>query len=372
MKFTYFTRLLLPLLSAALISGCLDSNSKSGGDDTSIGRVNYHGISGLNYQTASQSGITEEPGTFHYYPGETLTLRVGDLLLTDSVPAAEFITFLEFFPETRGSLQQSGVDDEQLTDHWLKEQQLIDNTTILNLTRFLLALNWTIGIEADEGIDIRARVIEQLNLALSSPDLPDTVDFTVNQQDFTASDSPANQLLASICFYPEDNVRCSEPPTQAEIDSAPLRPSNEADIDPDILYSEDLESLKDSIESSVRSLDSIDDDQARAYLSRELRDITRDISRRYRVSPQTLKHSPSDRGIHNLDILKIDGNAELASLEAISTRPSDVYIHSKSWQSATVDYVVEGDSGVESELIINFQPENTYRWVRKSVRVVID
>ena len=53
-----------------IFSGC---SSDSGGNsrDTSIGKVNALGISGLSYRTASQSGKTNAYGQFQYYPGET-------------------------------------------------------------------------------------------------------------------------------------------------------------------------------------------------------------------------------------------------------------------------------------------------------------
>jgi hypothetical protein len=46
-------------------------------------------------------------------------------------------------------------------------------------------------------------------------------------------------------------------------------------------------------------------------------------------------------------------------------------VHSFGWQSASVEYFVAGESPGESELLINFKPDDTYRWVTKSLRVVI-
>ncbi len=83
-------------------------------------------------------------------------------------------------------------------------------------------------------------------------------------------------------------------------------------------------------------------------------------------------HPASDTGIKTIAIRKIGGEPTLAQLEAISKREQDVVVHSWSWQDADVDYFVAGPSGGESELLINFRPGNTYRWVRKQLRVVID
>lgn len=128
------------------------------------------GVSGLSYQTASQSGKTNTKGQFQYYPGETLNLWVGDLPIAEGVPAQEWVTPLEFFPDLRAQLQVPSVDDEGLSTHTITEQQLITDVSLGNLTRFLIALNWTEKVREGEGIEIRDRVIQQLNAAL--PSLP--------------------------------------------------------------------------------------------------------------------------------------------------------------------------------------------------------
>ncbi|WP_303292012.1 organic solvent ABC transporter permease [Marinobacter sp. SS5-14b] len=372
MKFVHLSRLFLPLSAALLFSGCLDSGG-SGSDDTSAGRIHSLGVGGLSYQTASQTGTTDEQGTFRYYPGETLTLKVGNLPIAEGVPAQEFVSFLEFQPELREALKTPKVDTEQLKDHALTEEELLSNIELLNRTRFLLALNWTEVIDDGEGIDIRTRVIEQLNAALSDPGLPGAVDFTVPQDEFTAEQSPANQLLASICFYEEENPLCDEPPTQAEIDAAPARPENDEDIIPEIFYKEDLESLRDRITQSVRSLEDADNERAREYLKRELAGISNAISRKYFLANHVAEHAASDTGLKAINIQKIGGDTELSGngLEAISKRPQDVVVQTWSWQEAEVEYFVDGAAGGESEIIINFTPEDSYRWVRKSLRVRI-
>jgi hypothetical protein len=72
-----------------------------------------------------------------------------------------------------------------------------------------------------------------------------------------------------------------------------------------------------------------------------------------------------------VDVRRVGSDARLAQIEAISTRQQDVVVHSFDWQSATVDYFVAGASGGESEIVISFRPDNTYRWIRKSLRVLI-
>lgn len=372
MRFAHLTRLFLPFAAVFTVTGCLDSDDSAGGDDTRSGQIHYLGVSGLSYQTASQSGTTDDHGRFRYYPGETLSLTAGNLPIVEGVPVQDYVTFLEFLPETREALQSPGVNDEELREHQLTEEQQFGNITLQNMTRFLMALNWTESIAEDKGIDIRSRVIAQLNAALMDPSLPDRIDFTVNQVDFTATDSPANRLLAAICFYPEEHVLCSEPPTEEDISSAPPRPDNDEGIDPNTGYSEDLENLRNRILQAVRTLDNVDNDRAITYLRRELNAISREVGRRYFLADHKANHPASDGGIKTVKIRKIGGNPTLGQLEAVSTRTQDVVVNASSWQDADVDYFVAGQPGGASELLINFRPANTYRWVRKQIRVIID
>ena len=371
MKLAHLTRFLLPLSAAIALTGCFDSGGSSGSDDTRTGQIHFRGVGGLTYQTSSQSGKTNTRGEFRYYPGETLSVKVGNLPIAEGIPAREYVTFLEFQEDTRTALQTPGVDDEGLSSHQVREQLLFENSTLMNLSRFLLALNWTENVDEDEGIDIRERVINQLNRALDNPNLPNTVNFNVSTSEFTAENSPANQILAEICFYPEDDPLCGQPPTQEEIDNATERPVD-GELDPDIDYKEDLEALRERILQSVRNMDEFDNEQARNYLRRELAAITRALSRQYYLSPEDATHPAGDNGIKSVKVRKIRGDAQLAQLQAQSTRPTDVYINAESWQEAEVEYVVDGPKGGESEILVNFRPEGTYRWVRKQIRILID
>jgi len=371
MRSVHRLRLSFALISAFAFTGCLDDGGGSG-NDTSTGRLNFNGFNGLNYRTASQTGTTNMAGEFSYYPGETLEFRVGDLKLAQGVPAQKYVTLLEFFPEIRAGLKAPRIDNLGLRTHTLTEAQLIDNVALNNLTRFLIALNWSGNVGDGEGIDIRKRVIKQINAAL--PELSAPIDFTVSEADFTAlgaTPSPANELLAKICFYPEGSPLCDPPPTQQEIDSAPPRPDNEDNIDPDITYSEDLAALRSQILDSMRTVTGIDNDEVRGYLRRELKAISTAVANRYFLDDDVASYPASDTEIKQVALREIGGDIALAELEAISTRPQDVQVHSADWQSAEVEYFLAGPSGGESELLMSFRPEGTYRWVRKPLRVII-
>ncbi|MBL3557110.1 MULTISPECIES: organic solvent ABC transporter permease [Marinobacter] len=373
MRSAHFKSALLPLVSVLFLAGCLDSGGGGGGDDSETGQIMPAGISGLSYTTASQNGTTDSEGRYRYYPGETLSLKVGDLELAADVPVRPVVTPLEFFPDLRTALQIAGTTDEGLQSHRITEQQLLQNVPLINLTRFLLALNWTQNISEGEGIDIRTRVIDQLNGALAELDQP--IDFTVPQEEFEAAGntpSPANQVLTRICFYPADNELCEPAPTDEEIAAAPERPEDEDERDEDVEYREDLENKRDRIMNSVRSLEDADVDDARNYLTRELDAITTQLSNRYYLNDDVVALPATDTAIKTVSVQKIAGEPQLGEIEAVSTREQDLVVHSFDWQAASVDYFVAGESGGESELLVNFRPEDTYRWVKKQLRVVIE
>ncbi|MBZ2170002.1 organic solvent ABC transporter permease [Marinobacter sp. F4216] len=375
MRIVQSNRFSLTLVSTLLLAGCLDiSGSDDATDDRSVGRLNFNGISGLTYQTQSQRGQVTENGEFKYYPGETLTFWVGDLKLADVVPAQEFVTLLEFLPEVRSQLTNIAPDSDGLSTHKIAEQQLLENNAQMNLNRFILALNWNTSAAEDEGLDIRDRVIEQLNEAL--PQVGGTIDFNVSQGEFALDEdgelSPANQLLGEICFHPEDDERCETPPTQSEIDAAESRPIDEEEIEDDVLYKEDLQAKRDRILGAIRSIDDIAPRSAADFMTRELNDITTLIGNRYYLDAYVANHPATDTAIKSLEIKRINGSARISDLDAISTRTQDIVLHSTSWQDAEVEYFVAGEPGGESELILSFRPEDTYRWIRKQLRVVIE
>ncbi|HEY9118540.1 MAG TPA: organic solvent ABC transporter permease [Marinobacter sp.] len=373
MRSAHFKSALLPLVSALFLAGCLDSGSSGGDDDSETGQIMPAGISGLSYTTASHNGTTDSEGRYHYYPGETLNLKVGNLQLASGVPVRPVVTPLEFFPDLRAALQISGTTDEGLQSHRITEQQLLQDVPLINMTRFLLALNWTANIADGEGIDIRSRVIEQLNAALTELDEP--IDFTVPQDEFEAAGdipSPANQVLSRICFYPEDNELCDPAPTDEEIAAAPERPEDEDERDEDVEYREDLENKRDRIRNAARSLEDADVDDARNYLTRELDAISTQLANRYYLNDDVVAWPATDTATKTVSVRKIGGEPQLEDIEAVSTREQDVVVHSFGWQSASVEYFVAGESGAESELLVNFRPEDTYRWVKKQLRVIIE
>ncbi len=361
----------LTLLALFTLSGCLGGGGSSR-DDRETGYITPAGIKGLHYRTASQLGTTDAAGRFRYYPGERLSLQVGDLPLFDGIPASDYLTPLDFIAPIRARLDTAGLTNEGLLSHKPQEQALIEKTVVMNLTRFLLSLNWEGNTADGKGIDIRQRVIDQINGAL--PELSAPVDFTVSEQAFIqagTSPSPANQLLAKICFYPPDNELCEAPPTLDEIAAADPVPVNPNDRVPGKLYSQDLANKRDRILKSIRKVDDVGRDVARQYLRRELDAISLIHANRYYLDQATANLSASDTSIKTVQIRKINSPVSLSALEAKSTNPLDVVIHAYNRQTANVDYFIDGDAGKEGEILVNFKPAGDYRWIKKQLRVVI-
>ncbi|WP_236744339.1 hypothetical protein [Marinobacter similis] len=95
------------------------------------------------------------------------------------------------------------------------------------------------------------------------------------------------------------------------------------------------------------------------------------MANRYYLDEHVASHTASDTWVQSVRIRRIDGAAEIGDIEAISTRTDQVAIHATNWQEAEFDYFVTGDAGGESELVVSFRPEDTYRWIRKQLRVII-
>ncbi|HAO19132.1 MAG TPA: hypothetical protein DCQ37_00700, partial [Desulfobacteraceae bacterium] len=99
-------------------SGC-----SSGGDDSSSpvikqGQFIDTVVEGLEYETPTQSGVTDENGTFSYAEGETVTFSVGDIVIGDA-PGGDTVTPVDLV---------EGAKDE--TD-----------PEVSNITSFLLTLD---------------------------------------------------------------------------------------------------------------------------------------------------------------------------------------------------------------------------------------
>ncbi|MGP4842597.1 organic solvent ABC transporter permease [Marinobacter sp. 1Y8] len=365
----------LLVVSTLTLHGCFGGDG-GGGNDTATGQITLTGIGGLTYQTQSQRSLTDASGRYAYYPGETVDLNIGDLPVGIDIPTDDVITPLQFLPETRAQLQSSVTDEFGLLSHKPVEKQVIQNSTLINITRFMMAMDDNETTNDGGNIYFTARNISQLNQAMTY--LPDSIDFTLPVSVFALDDedtgemSAANKALSEICFYPPDDELCEDPPTQAEIDAAPAPPTADEPRDENVVYRDDLENKRDRILAAIRKVGDIQLPEVEEYLLRELDKITTERTNRYYLSTVTANISATDTGIREVFVRLVGGEPNLQGLEALSTDEMAVVVHSTSAQTHSAEYFVAGAPGDESEVIVNFRPADDYRWLRKPLRVIIE
>jgi len=115
-------------------------------------------VQGLNYQTATMSGITDENGIFMYHDGETVTFAIGDVML-GSAPGSPMMTPIDLVP---------GAADE--TD-----------PTVTNMCRLLQSLD--ADGDLGNGITINDRARAEMNGRM--------IDFAKSMADFNDYDVQA-------------------------------------------------------------------------------------------------------------------------------------------------------------------------------------
>jgi len=101
-------------------SGTIDTTTPTNTPTTAAvltGRFVDAAVSGLQYTTASQSGVTDSDGSFDYLAGESVTFSLGDIMLP-AVQGADVVTPLDVFA----------------TDN-------IADISVINLTRLLQSLD---------------------------------------------------------------------------------------------------------------------------------------------------------------------------------------------------------------------------------------
>jgi len=101
---------ILLLFCLATITACADDSSNP---DALTGVFLDSPVGGLNYQTATMSGITDENGTFMYHEGEIVTFLIGDVML-GSAPGNNIMTPVDLVPEAIDELMPSLLTDKKI------------------------------------------------------------------------------------------------------------------------------------------------------------------------------------------------------------------------------------------------------------------
>ncbi|MYL27377.1 MULTISPECIES: hypothetical protein [Halomonadaceae] len=377
------------MVTAFLTTGCLLALAGCGGSDGDgdgdlrTGTLFTEGVENIHYETRSQSGTTGENGEFRYHPGETLTFRLGNLVLAENVPAAPFLTPIDFTAEARRQLHSGGTDGEGLETHRGIEEDLAENNAIaINITRLLSALaEQDSPASSEETLEITQRTIDQLNSYLADDSNP-RIDFSVSTESFSRPDnisednreddtgdlidpSPANRLLDSICFAPEGDELCEAPPTESEIGNATGD------------RVEELEDERRNILNARRTLDRAPTGNTIEFLSQDTLDFRNDLATAFYLEPGTLTIGPSDGSIRTVAIKRTGSSGfSLKRLEA-KAEGSGWAIHSVDRQEGTVEFYRNTSRPAESgTILVNFKVDypgfDNYRWVRKNLLVEVN
>lgn len=323
-------RFLSLILCASVLTGC-GSDGGSDDNDALVGYLTFHGIRGLSYETQSQSGTTGIRGEFYYRPGETLTFRLGNIVLARDVPAKERLSPLDLVPENQEELYQ-GVMVDGLSTHKPVETALVESDTyLINVYRLLLAL------DADEneknGIYIRDEILEEI---VAYP-MEEPINFHKNPADFGNLDvitAPENLFVWALCFTDVWSDRnCTNP-----FDGRKIKTDN----------------------------------VAKAYMQEQLDKISGLTSTDFRLEPYAVEIASGDRSLHTVTIKSHSNTRTVAELEVLSGDDSVVAIHNydPSTQQVTF-YNTASEQLAETVLTINIRPTGDYRWIRKNLSVRI-
>lgn len=365
------------VLATVMLAGCM-GDSSSDSDDRHTGTLTQMGIEGVTYETQSQTGTTDENGQYRYYPGERIRFSVGDLPLIEDVPVAPMLSPLEFTEEQRELLHSSGTDAQGFTSHRVVEEAIAEEDPFaINMTRFLLVIGEDSTADPDGTVTITQRTIEQINDYLSdNPDALEEIDFHQPVEEFTTeileydgdgnldNGTPIDLLLDSICFEPEGDELCEEPPSEQDIDDA-------ADEE----TQEELTQQRERILGARRSLNDINDFSASEFLTDQALAYKAEKEAPYYLDPEAVTLHPSDTGVQRIRLHRAGSDFDLADMDA-ETLSDNLAVHSFSAQTRTLEYFHDGDDGDSGSLIVNFKVDeadyDSYRWYRKTVRVCIN
>ena len=127
-------RFVLPFYSVILLISSIACSSGGGGVSEKqpitpeTGVLLDDPVGGVNYQTATQSGVTNAQGHYSYLPGEIVTFSIGDIV----------------FPTTEAGPVVTPLDLVGTTD--------LTNTSVINIARLLQSLD--VDGDPSNGIEI--------------------------------------------------------------------------------------------------------------------------------------------------------------------------------------------------------------------------
>lgn len=322
-------KLLVALLGIPLLAGC--SNGGGSDNDPQIGYLTYTGIGGLEYRTASQSGITGRKGEFFYYPGERVTFSLGDLVIARDIPAKYRLSPLELDPTLESQLFQSTVKDGLSTHTEVESSVMRSSNYVINWFRFLATLDTDTNL--DNGIFIEDDIREQIHRV----QVDEPINFNQPPETFGSDaniNAPENRFIWAICFPNNISTTC-ESPTGGR-----------------------------AISGSTTTI---------SFVEKELNRISNEIGSGIRFTPFAFELAAGDTQVQTVQIKTQVSEQEIAELEVLSRNEELVRIHGIDRIGKEFSFFVTDAARSKDriEIVANIRLEGDYRWHAKSLSISI-
>ncbi len=171
------------LLALLVVSGCGSGGSGGSAPAPAVvsGQILDSLVQGLDFRSASSSGLTDASGTFSYSAGEAVSFSIGDLAL-GSLPGKPIATLLDLVPGARIEEFLYNPDWDGTTDS-AGVSRRIKNQRVKNIARFLQSIDS--DCNPVNGIQITGQVRAEVS--------PRVIDF-----DQSASAFGADPVIADV------------------------------------------------------------------------------------------------------------------------------------------------------------------------------
>ncbi|ABC31195.1 ABC-type transport system involved in resistance to organic solvents, permease component [Hahella chejuensis KCTC 2396] len=329
----------MTLTFAAVLAGCGGGGESN--DDRATAYLGAPGVAGLNYRTASQSGVTGDHGEFRYYPGETVTFFIGDVVLAQDVPIKRFMTPIDFDPTWEQTIYPGTVVGG-LTTHKEQEKQVLnaESNISVNTARFLVSIDF--DSDTENGIQIRGSTRTTVESSVNAAGVDFTTDPAIfgNLDDYP--ESPENLLVAELCL----REVCSDLTPLETVAAASVGVNWVNTLNTNIFLREG----------------------GHIFLESEHIEANAGDTRTFSVQIRLIDISV---GLADLEVKTVD---ELPDSDGeIPDPPRSVIsiIPDPAPESREFSFMITGESGEETEIVVNMRLDGDYRWYQKVMRVTL-
>ncbi|MAM88103.1 MAG: hypothetical protein CME36_12440 [unclassified Hahellaceae] len=370
------------VLGSLLSSACSDGNS--GSDEPSVGFFMGRGMSGVDYQTETQRGVTGARGRYLYYPGERVTFSIGPILIAENIQAKRYITPPDFQPELQSRLN-TGTTVKGITTYGQLERDIAANDRqVGNKAGFLSALDD--DQDNDDGIQLGDNTRQQI---IDSPFAP-LVNFDVDPNTFGSSIlnndedapppvnlSPETALFNDICFPQDRNCNDSVSRGLSGGNSAAGFVSKETEeayfamgsgifLIPEVLTipAGDTSIWRVNIRLVNLEEHPVAQLQVVPYGGLPICDPVTGIGTPGTIPPPVDEEEEEDPDAPEPEVC--------VDPEELAIEDTPVVVHSVSPESSSFEFFLEpGTAPGEASIAVNVKLANDYRWYLKNFRIII-